>query len=98
MIKDFGNRAASDLYLKGSCKVLPREYWKRAIYLLDVMDAVESFEELNEKGFPPSLRLHRLSGLRKGEWAIDIHKTGGWRITFRFENGEFTQVKVEDYH
>ena len=98
MIKDFGNKEASDLYHTGSCKALPRNYWKRAIYLLDVMDAVESFEELNEKGFPPSLRLHRHSGPRRAEWAIDVHKTGGWRITFLFEKGEFTQVKVEDYH
>jgi plasmid maintenance system killer protein len=62
------------------------------------MHAVELFEELNEKGFPPSLRLHRHSGPRRAEWAIDVHKTGGWRITFLFEKGEFTQVKVEDYH
>lgn len=98
MIKDFGNKAASDLYHTGSCKALPRNYWKRVIDLLDVMDAVESFEELTEKGFPPRLRLHRISGLRKGEWAIEIHKTGGWRITFRFKKCEFTQVKVEDDH
>jgi plasmid maintenance system killer protein len=37
-------------------------------------------------------------GKQKGEWAIDIHKISGWRITFRFEQSEFTDVKVEDYH
>jgi plasmid maintenance system killer protein len=62
------------------------------------MDAVESFDELKRLGFPPSIRLHPLSGVRKGEWAIDIHKTSGWRITFRFEKNEFIRVKVEDYH
>ena len=98
MIKGFGNRSASDLYHEGKCKRLPRQYWLRAVYLLEVMDAVESFEELKELGFPPSVRLHPLSGDRKGEWAIDIHKTSGWRITFRFEQNEFISVKVENYH
>lgn len=98
MIKDFGNKLASDLYHKGGCKGLPSQYWQRAIHLLEVMDAVESFAELKRKGFPPSVRLHPLKGKRKGEWAIDIHKTSGWRITFRFEQSEFIGVKVENYH
>lgn len=98
MIRDFGNKLASDLYHKGNCKGLPRQYWLRAIHLLEVMDAVESFEELKRLGVPPSIRLHPLVGQRKGEWAIDIHKTSGWRITFRFERNEFKDVKVENYH
>ncbi len=98
MIRYFGNKLASDLYHKGSCKGLPQKFWQRAIHLLDVMDAVENFEDLKVKGYPPSIRLHPLSGDRKGEWAIDIHKTSGWRITFRFEKDEFVGVKIEDYH
>ncbi|GIL18604.1 MAG: hypothetical protein BroJett040_23550 [Oligoflexia bacterium] len=98
MIKYFGNKIASDLYHKGVCRTLPRQFWKRAIHLLEIMEAVEDLEELKRKGFPPNIRLHQLSGNRKGEWAIDIHKTSGWRITFRFENSEFIDVKVEDYH
>lgn len=98
MIKDFGNKAAFDLFHKGNCKLLPRQYWRRAIHLLEVMDAVESLEDLKNRGFPPSIRLHPLSGDRKGEWAIDIHKTSGWRITFRFDENEFSSVKIEDYH
>lgn len=98
MIKDFGNKIASELYHKGSSKALPRQYWLRAIHLLEIMDAVESLDELKQKGFPPSIRLHPLTGNRKGEWAIDIHKTSGWRIVFQFEKNEFISVKIEDYH
>ncbi|MBK7962155.1 MAG: type II toxin-antitoxin system RelE/ParE family toxin [Bdellovibrionales bacterium] len=98
MIRDFGNKTASDLYHNGSFKGLPRQYWQRAIHLLEGMEAVENFEELKEKGFPPSVRLHPLVGKRKGQWAIDIHKTSGWGMTFRFEKYEFLEVKVEDYH
>ena len=89
---------AADLFHKGSCKGLPRQFWKRAIHLLEVMEAVESLEDLKSKGFPPSVRPHPLSRERKGEYAIDIHKTSGWRITFRFVDNEFGDVKIENYH
>ena len=98
MIKNFGNKMASELFHKGICKQLPRSYWQRAIHLLEIMEAVESFEELKIRGFPPSIRLHPLKGDRKSEWAVDIHKTSGWRITFKFEQNEFIDVKIEDYH
>ena len=98
MIEDFSNRIAADLFHHGSSKKLPRELWNRAIQLLDVMDAVESFEDLERKGFPPSLRLHKRKGDRKGEFAIDINKVSGWRIIFKFVSGHFSQVGIENYH
>ncbi len=98
MIRDFGNKATADLYHKGNTRLLPRPFWLRAVHLLEVMDAVESLDDLVKGGFPPSVRLHPLRGDRKGEWAIDIHKTSGWRITFRFELKEFFDVKIENYH
>jgi plasmid maintenance system killer protein len=98
VIKGFGNKTASELFHKGQSKELPRIYWQRAVDLLDVMEACESLEDLRHNGFPPSIRLHMLHGPRKGEWAIDIHKTSGWRITFRLANNEFIDVKVENYH
>ena len=55
-------------------------------------------EELKIEGFPPSVRLHPLKGSRKGQYAIDINKISGWRITFKFENNTFCEVKIEDYH
>lgn len=98
MIKDFGNKAAFDLFHYGKSKQLPNEYQKRAIFLLDILDAVESLEDLKSKGFPPSLRLHKLKGERKDEFAIDINKLSGWRITFRFVEKDFYGVKVKNYH
>ena len=98
MIKDFGNRVACDLFHEGKTKKLPIELWQRAIYLLYIMDAVRSMDELQEKGFPPSLRFHEWKGNRKNEFAIDINKLSGWRITFRFLNGDFYDVTIENYH
>lgn len=98
MIKDFGNRVAFDLFHTGKTKKLPFELCERAIYLLDILDAVTSLRELELKGFPPSLRLHKLKGERKGEFAIDINKVSGWRITFSFKDHDFYNVKIENYH
>lgn len=98
MIKEFGNIIAFDLFHHGKTKKLPNEFWQRGIYLLDIMDAVESLEELKFKGFPPALRMHKLKGIRKDEFAIDINKLRGWRITFRFIKNDFYDVKIEDYH
>lgn len=98
MIKDFGNKLAFDLFHKGECKQFPRAHWKRAIFLMDVMDAVENPDELVTRSFPPNIRVHKLNGDRRGEWAIDIHKTAGWRITFSFIENHFCNVKIEDYH
>ena len=98
MIRNFGNKAAADLFHKGQSKSLPQKHWQRAIDLLDIMEAVDFLDDLSSKGFPPSLRMHKLKGSRKSEYTIDIHKTDGWRITFKFEENEFVEVKVEDYH
>ena len=76
----------------------PRALWRRAIDLLDVMESVDSLEDLKDKCFPSSIRLHLLTGSRRSEWAIDIHKTQGWRVAFRWEANQFVDVKIEDYH
>jgi len=44
----------------------------------------------------PGLNLHELSGHRKGTWSVKI--SGNWRVTFRFEGGDLTEVNYEDYH
>lgn len=98
MIKDCGNKIAYDLFHYGETKKLPSQYWQRAIYLMDIMDSVDSLRELDSNGFPTALRLHKLKGNRKNEFAIDIHKLSGWRITFKFIDNDFYELKIEDYH
>ena len=44
----------------------------------------------------PGLQLHRLTGNRRGTWAVRV--SGNWRPTFRFEDGEAVYVNLEDYH
>ena len=41
-------------------------------------------------------RLHRLSGLLAGQWAVTVN--GNWRLTFRFVGQDAELVDYRDYH
>lgn len=43
-----------------------------------------------------SVRLHKLSGDRAGQWAMTVN--GPWRICFRFKNGNAYDVEIIDHH
>ena len=44
----------------------------------------------------PGYNLHALKGERKVEWSVEV--SGNWRVTFRFEGTDVTDVGYEDYH
>ena len=44
----------------------------------------------------PGWRLHPLKGEPAGFWSVTI--SANWRIVFRFEDGEATDVDYLDYH
>lgn len=61
--------------------------------LLAALDAAVSLKDLSPL---KSVRLHRLTGDRKGQWAMTV--SGPWRICFRFRDGDAYDVTVVDYH
>lgn len=61
--------------------------------LLAVLDAATSLKDISPL---KSIGLHKLTGNRKGQWAITIN--GPWRICFRFEDGNAYDVQIIDYH
>jgi proteic killer suppression protein len=44
----------------------------------------------------PGLGLHPLKGARTGTWAVRVSRH--WRVTFRFDGPDATDVDYEDYH
>ena len=44
----------------------------------------------------PGFRLHPLRGDLAGYWSITVR--ANWRIIFRFEQGDATDVDLVDYH
>ena len=60
---------------------------------LAALDAATSLRDLS-----PLRRvgLHKLTGDRKGQWAMTVN--GPWRICFRFKDGDACGVAIVDYH
>ena len=44
----------------------------------------------------PGWRLHKLKGDLAGFWTVTVH--ANWRVIFRFEDGDATDVDYLDYH
>jgi len=45
---------------------------------------------------PPSNRLEALKGDRKGQYSIRVNQQ--WRICFRWDTGDASDVELTDYH
>jgi proteic killer suppression protein len=56
------------------------------------LDVATRPEQLDLPGF----RLHPLKGELAGYWSITVR--ANWRIIFRFEEGDATDVDLVDYH
>ena len=88
VIRNFGNKAALAIWENDHTKLVPNGMWNRAKALMTIMHATSTLDDLIVKGQPPNIRLHKLKGSRKDEWCI----------TFRFKDGEFIDVQIENYH
>lgn len=96
MIRNFGNKTAVEIWENSSSKGLPRDLWIRAKALLTIMHSTSRMDDLKIKGHPPDIRLHKLKGDKKDLWSVTIKLPHC--ITFRFKDGEFFDVKIENYH
>jgi toxin HigB-1 len=96
VIVSFQGRIARDIWEHEHSRLLPRALWLRAKALLTIMHATRSLNDLRIKGQPPDIRLHKLAGDRKDHWSVTIKLP--WCITFKFNNGEFSDVMIENYH
>ncbi len=96
MIVGFNGKVAKDIWETNQSRTLPRILWVRAKALLTIMHATTTIEDLRILGQPPNVRLHKLQGDRNGYWSVTIKLP--WCITFRFRDGEFSEVKIENYH
>jgi proteic killer suppression protein len=67
--------------------------YDRAVLLLDALNAADRLESLSVLR---AVKLHALTGDRKGRDAMTVNRR--WRITFRFADGDAHDVAIEDYH
>ncbi len=92
MIRSFACKDSQSLFA-GQCPRRFRAIQAQAERKLQMLDAATDVADLRS---PPGNRLEKLSGDRSGQWSIRINQQ--WRVCFRFENGDASDVEIVDYH
>ena len=92
MIRKFRHKGLERFFQRGTASGIQSAHASRLRLVLGRLQAAVSPQDMNL----PGLRLHRLTGARKGTWSVTV--SGNWRVTFRFEDGDAIDVNYEDYH
>ncbi|MCH7540703.1 MAG: type II toxin-antitoxin system RelE/ParE family toxin [Proteobacteria bacterium] len=93
MIKTWKNAATRKIYEQGKARGFRGLDGAAAEELLASLDAATSLRDLSPL---KSVGLHKLSGKRKGQWAMTVN--GPWRVCFKFRDGNTYDVEITDYH
>jgi len=91
-IRRFQHRGLKILYEKDDRRGVSAELVEKTARVLARLDVVMLPEQLGLPGFG----LHRLEGDLAGYWSIAIRED--WRIIFRFDQGNTTDVDLVEYH
>ena len=92
MIQRFRHRGLKRMYERHDRSGVNAEHVARLERILTLLDVAQRPADVDL----PSYRLHPLKGDRKGEWSVSV--SGNWRVTFRFDEGDVTDLDYEDYH
>ena len=93
MIKSFGNKETERIWAGVRMKNLPmpvQEIGRRKLRMLN--NAID----LNDLKIPPANRLEKLAGNLKNFYSIRINDQ--WRIIFKWNAGNASEVEIIDYH
>lgn len=96
MIRSLKGKLTKDLFngeKSRQTRKLPLELHGKAQRLLDQINVAPTVEFLR---IPPSNRLEKLSGVRKGYWSMRINDQ--WRIIFIWQGDDAVDVEIIDYH
>ena len=92
MIRRLLHRGLRRLYENDDPRGVNSELVEKTARVLARLDIVTRPEQLKLPGFG----LHRLEGDLAGYWSIAV--LGDWRILFRFDAGNITDVDLVEYH
>ena len=93
MIQSFGDKDTEALFNRERVKKYPPELLQRGRSKLLIIHAATSEDDLR---IPPGNRFERLKGDKKGLCSIRINDQ--WRITFKWLDGNASDVIITDYH
>jgi proteic killer suppression protein len=96
VIRSFADETTADLFRERNTRAArrsPRETWRAAQRKLKVFDVAAGLDDLR---VPAGNRLERLKGDQAGRYSVRINDQ--YRMTFRWEQGNAYEVRVEDDH
>ena len=97
MIISFRDVGTEDVFngknTRAARKVCSNTVWRIAVRKLDLLDSVETLEELR---IPPGNRLQALRGKRSGQYSIRVNDQ--YRVCFIWTDQGPIEVEIVDYH
>jgi len=97
MIRSFKNAGTEDVFngrnTPQARRTCPQNLWRVAARKLDLLDSVNSLDELR---IPPGNQLEALKGERKSQYSIRINDQ--YRVCFTWIEEEPDKVEIVDYH
>ena len=96
MIVSFGDRATEDLFHNrptSRARRFPHDVVDLALVKLDMLNSAAAFSDLRS---PPGNRLEALKGDLEGFHSIRVNDQ--WRLVFRWDVSNASDVRLMDYH
>jgi proteic killer suppression protein len=93
VIRSFRDRETGRLFNRHPVKKLGPDVQRAALRKLRQLDAATMLDDLR---VPPGNRLEKLVGSRAGQYSIRVNQQ--WRICFRWEGTDASDVEITDYH
>jgi proteic killer suppression protein len=93
MILSFGSKDTEKIWNGIRVKSLPLEIQEAGRRKLRMLNNSQNMADLK---IPPSNRLEKLSGNWKDFYSIRINDQ--WRIVFKWDSGNASEVEILDYH
>ena len=96
MIASFADDTSKDIFDGTDSKAarrIPKVAWPVARRKLDLLNGATGLKDLR---VPPANRLERLKGDLIAFWSIRVNDQ--YRVIFRFDGGNASDVRVADYH
>ena len=92
MIKNFRHKGLKLLYEKNDRRKIQAGHADR---IRNVLFMLEQMEDMDDLAYP-GLRLHPLKGDLAGFWSVAV--SANWRVIFRFDGKDVSEVDLTDYH
>ncbi len=93
MILSFGSKETNRIWNGERVRKIPPEIQQRGRRKLRMLNNALNLTDLR---IPPSNRLEKLKGKRKGYHSVRINDQ--WRIVFRWKENNSYEVEIVDYH